>query len=256
MAKQKTGAPRRSALVTGASYGIGAAAAIALAEDGCDVAITDLNPEDLADTAARITGAGGRAVPIPLDVRADPSIDAAFAMAIARLGKLDVLVNNAGVPSPGKPVVDLTRAEWDRIMAVNLAGVFFMSQRMGRHLIGAGRPGVIISLASTHGMVGLANASAYGISKAGVSQMTRMLAIEWAKHGIRVNAIGPGATETKTRAPRLADPKHRKLMLDRVPAGRFGTAEEMGAAICYLASDKASYITGQTLMLDGGLTAQ
>jgi len=214
------------------------------------------NAQAAEDVVKAIRAGGGKAVAVQADVGEDDQVKRLFAEVDGELGKLDVLVNNAGVPSPGKPVVDLTRAEWDRIMAVNLAGVFFMSQRMGRHLIGAGRPGVIISLASTHGMVGLANASAYGISKAGVSQMTRMLAIEWAKHGIRVNAIGPGATETKTRAPRLADPKHRKLMLDRVPAGRFGTAEEMGAAICYLASDKASYITGQTLMLDGGLTAQ
>jgi NAD(P)-dependent dehydrogenase (short-subunit alcohol dehydrogenase family) len=141
------------------------------------------------------------------------------------------------------------------VLAVNLTGTFFMSQQMGRYLIGAGRGGAIISLASTHGVVGFAGASAYGIAKAAVSHMAKMLAIEWAEHGIRVNAIAPGTTETKSRAPRLADPQHRRRMLGRIPAGRFGTAEEMAAAIRYLASPQASYVTGHTLILDGGLTA-
>jgi NAD(P)-dependent dehydrogenase (short-subunit alcohol dehydrogenase family) len=245
----------RTAMVTGASYGIGAATALGLAEDGFDVAVTDLAVDSLASTLGRIAATGRRAVPIALDVRAQESVERAFAAAVAALGALDVLVNNAGVPNLGKPVVDVTRAEWDNVLAVNLTGTFFMAQAMGRHLIGAGRPGAIISLASTHGLVGFANTSAYGIAKAGISHMTRMLAIEWAGHGIRVNAVAPGTTETPSRAPRLADPAHRARMLGRIPAGRFGTAEEMAAAVRYLASPQASYITGQTLVLDGGLTA-
>ena len=245
----------RTALVTGASYGIGAATAIGLAEDGFDVAVTDLAVDSLATTLGRIVATGRRGVPIALDVRAQDSVEQAFAAAVAALGPLDALVNNAGVPNFGKPVVDVTRAEWDHVLAVNLTGTFFMAQAMGRHLIGAGRPGVIVSLASTHGLVGFANTSAYGIAKAGISHMTRMLAIEWARHGIRVNAVAPGTTETPSRAPRLAEPEHRARMLGRIPAGRFGTAEEMAAAIRYLVSPQASYITGHTLVLDGGLTA-
>jgi NAD(P)-dependent dehydrogenase (short-subunit alcohol dehydrogenase family) len=245
----------RTAIVTGASYGIGAATAIGLAEDGFDVAVTDLAVDSLADTLGRIAATGRRAVPIALDVRVQESVDRAFATAGAALGPLDVLVNNAGVPNLGKPVVDVTRAEWDRVLAVNLTGTFFMAQAMGRHLIGAGRPGVVISLASTHGLVGFANTSVYGITKAGISHMTRMLAIEWAGYGIRVNAVAPGTTETPSRAPRLADPARRARMLGRIPMGRFGTAEEMAAAVRYLASPQASYVTGQTLVLDGGLTA-
>jgi NAD(P)-dependent dehydrogenase (short-subunit alcohol dehydrogenase family) len=241
-------------LVTGASYGIGGATAIGLAEDGFDIAVTDLSVADLADTVARITALGRKVVPLALDVRSQDSIEKAFADAIAELGPLDALVNNAGVPSPRKSVVDLARADWDQILGVNLTGVFFMSQRMGRHLIEDKRPGVIVSLASTHGMVGFAGASAYGIAKAGVSHMCKMLAIEWAPYGIRVNAIGPGTTETRSRAPNLQNPEHRKRMLERIPMGRFGTAEEMAAAIRYLVSPQASYITGHTLMLDGGLT--
>jgi len=245
----------RTAMVTGASYGIGAATAVGLAEDGFDIAVTDLAVDSLADTVGRIAATGRRAVPVALDVRAQDSVERAFVAATAALGPLDVLVNNAGVPNLGKPAVDVTRTDWDNVLAVNLTGTFFMAQAMGRHLIGAGRPGVIISLASTHGLVGFANTSAYGITKAGISHMTRMLAIEWAGHGIRVNAVAPGTTETPSRAPRLADPTHRARMLNRIPAGRFGTAEEMAAAVRYLASPQAAYITGHTLVLDGGLTA-
>jgi len=246
---------RRAALVTGASYGIGAATAVGLAQDGFDLVVTDLRPEDLADTVGKIGAAGARGVPIALDLTSHESIGEAFRAAVAAFGHLDVLVNNAAVPSLGRSAVDITRAEWDAVLAVNLTGTFFMTQQMGRYLIGAGRPGAVISLASTHGVVGFAGASAYGIAKAAVSHMAKMLAIEWAEHGIRVNAIAPGTTETKSRAPRLADPEHRRRMLGRIPAGRFGTAEEMAAAIRYLASPQVSYVTGHTLILDGGLTA-
>ena len=169
---------RRVALVTGASYGIGGATAVGLAEDGFDVVVTDLKTDDLAETVSKIEAAGGRALPLALDVRSQESIEKVFAEAVAKMGPLYALVNNAGIPSPGKQVVDLTRADWDPLMAINLTGVFFMSREMGRQLIAAKREGVIVSLASTHGTVGFAGASAYGIAKAGVSHMTKMLAIE------------------------------------------------------------------------------
>jgi len=251
--QQDSGRPR-AALVTGASYGIGAAIAIGLARDGFDVAVTDLDAADVAATAAGIAEAEGRALPLALDVRDQDSVEAAFAEAVRAFGQLDLLVNNAGVPMT-RPAVEITRAEWDTALAVNLTGSFFMCQQMGRHLIGAGRPGSIISLASTHGTVGFANVIGYGVAKAGISHMTRILAIEWAPHGIRVNAIAPGTTETESRAPMLSDPGRREAMLNRIPLRRFGTAEEMAAAVRYLASPQASYITGQILLLDGGLTA-
>ena len=131
---------RRAALVTGASYGIGAAIAMALAKDGCDVAITDLRPADLAATTAAIEAGGGRAVPISLDLRDQGSVEAGFAQAVEAFGGLDLLVNNAGIPMT-RPAVDITRAEWEAALAVNLTGTFFICQQMGRHLIGAGRPG-------------------------------------------------------------------------------------------------------------------
>ena len=182
-------------------------------------------------------------------------MEAAVRAASAALPGLDTLVNNAGVPSTGKDAVDLSRAEWDGILAVNRTGAFFMSTAIGRLLIDMKRPGCVISLASTHGTVGFAGASAYGIAKAGISHMTRMLAIEWASYNIRVNAIAPGTTMTESRRPLLADPERQERMLSRIPLGRFGTPEEMAGAIAYLASPIASYITGQILLLDGGLTA-
>jgi NAD(P)-dependent dehydrogenase (short-subunit alcohol dehydrogenase family) len=245
---------RRVALVTGAAYGIGAASALALARDGCDVAVTELKADDLADTVQAIEGAGARALAVTLDVRAPSSIEHAMREALAAFGRLDVLVNNAGVPLT-RAAVDVSEAEWDAVMDVNLKGVFFMSQAMGRHLIATRRPGAIVSIASTHGVIGLADRSTYGISKAGVSQMTRMLAIEWAPHGIRVNAVAPGTVETRSRAAVFAaNPERRKALMDRVPLGRFGTEQEMADAVCYLAGARAGFITGQTLLVDGGLT--
>jgi NAD(P)-dependent dehydrogenase (short-subunit alcohol dehydrogenase family) len=244
-----------AALVTGASYGIGAAAAIGLAEDGFDVAITDLTTEPLAKTRAAIEATGRKCVALALDLRDQASIERTVVDAAGRLGRLDVLVNNAGVPSPSRPALEITRDVWDAGIAVNLTGTFFMAREMGRYLIEAKRPGAIISLASTHGVVGFAGTSPYGIAKAGVSHMSRILAVEWAPHGIRVNAVAPGTTPTESRAPSLADPKRRETMINRVPLKRLAEVAEVAGAIRYLASPLAAYITGQTLVVDGGLTA-
>ena len=246
---------RRTALVTGASYGIGAAIADALARDGYDVAVSELTAEALADTVKQIESHGARAVPVALDVRAQPSVEACMRQVLGAFGTLDLLVNNAGVLLR-KPVIDMTRDEWAMVMDVNLTGTFFMSQQMGRHLIGTKRKGSIISIASTHGIVGIGNISAYGISKAGITQMTRMLAIEWAEHAIRVNAIAPGTTETPTRKKSLgADPARRQMMIDRIPFKRFCTEADVAGLASYLASPAADYVTGQTILVDGGLTS-
>jgi NAD(P)-dependent dehydrogenase (short-subunit alcohol dehydrogenase family) len=246
---------RPVALVTGASYGIGAATAHALARDGFDLVVSELRVEGLADTVKGIEALGARALPVALDVRSRSSIERAVAGAVSAFGRLDALVNNAGVPLT-RPALEVTEQEWDEVMGVNLRGAFFMSQEVGRHLIGSGRSGCIVSIASTHGVIGLANRSTYGISKAGISQMTRMLAIEWAPHGIRVNAVAPGTVETPSRAAVFAaDPGRREALMARIPLGRFGTAVEMAEAVSYLAGPRAQYITGQTLLVDGGLTS-
>ena len=245
---------RRTAFVTGASQGIGAAIALALARDGFDVAVSSTRPEKLTEVASGIGAAGARAVPVALDVRAPESIERAMAKVISACGRLDVLVNNAGVPLK-KPALDVTPAEWQSVLDVNLKGAFFMSQQMGRHLVATARPGCIVSIASTHGLVALAGRSAYGIAKAAVIHMTRMLAVEWAEHGIRVNAVAPGRVDTPSRAGSLAEPGYRDAALGRIPLHRFGAAEEVAGAVSYLVSPEASYITGQTLTLDGGLVS-
>jgi len=245
----------RAALVTGASYGIGAAAAIGLAEDGFDVAITDLTVAPLAKTQAAIEATGRRCVALALDLRDQSSIERTVADAAGQLDGLAVLINNAGVPSPSRPALEITREVWEAGIAVNLTGTFFMAREMGRYLIAAARPGAIISLASTHGVVGFAGTAPYGVAKAGISHMSRILAVEWAPHNIRVNAVAPGTTPTESRAPSLADPKRRETMINRVPLKRLAEVSEVAGAIRYLASPQAAYITGQTLVVDGGLTA-
>ena len=247
--------PFRTALVTGAAQGLGAAIAIGLAHQGYDVAIADLTGVSLDDVRHAIGDAGRRAVALELDLRSPENIEHTMQRAVAELGEVDILVNNAGV-TVRRPALDVTPADWDAVMNVNLRGSFFMSQQMGRHLVATSRAGCIVSLASTHGLVGYAQRSTYGISKAGVAHMTRMLAVEWAEYGIRVNAVAPGTIETESRAAFFkSDAQARAALLDRVPLRRFGTPAEVAGAVCYLVSPAAAYITGQTLLLDGGLTS-
>ena len=246
---------RGTALVTGASQGLGATIALRLAREGYDVALASPATDRLAATAQGVAAHGRRAHPVALDLREQASIERAFAEVVQAFGTLDLLVNNAGVALHRK-ALEVTRAQWNDVIAVMLSGTFFLSQQMGRHLVAAERPGCIVSLASTHGLVGLAQRSAYGIAKGGIIQMTRMLAIEWAAYGIRVNAVAPGTVETPSRKARHdADPAARAQMLARIPSGRFSVPEEVAAAVAYLASPDAASITGQTLVLDGGLTA-
>jgi NAD(P)-dependent dehydrogenase (short-subunit alcohol dehydrogenase family) len=245
---------RPTAFVTGASYGVGSATALALARNGYDVAVSGTRRENVAKTAAELEHLGARAMVVALDLRAQPSIEGAFNDVVAAFGMLDLLVNNAGA-NLRKLAVDVTAAEWDDVMATNVTGTFLLSQQFGRHLIAQGRPGCIVNVASTHGIVGAAERSTYGISKAAVIHMTRMLAIEWAGHNIRVNAVAPGRLDTASPSRAGTDPKYMEAMLARIPMHRLATAEEVAAAVCYLASPEAASITGHTVVLDGGLTA-
>ena len=242
------------ALVTGTSAGLGRAIAVALAREGYDLALTELSADALKDTLADPAIANRKTVPIALDLRSQDSIKAAFEKAARELGDIDLLVNNAG-RALLKPAADVTDAEWDDVIDTNLKGAFFLSQLFGRHCIARQRPGAIVSMASTHGMIGIPQRAVYGISKAGLIQMTRMLAIEWADKSIRVNAIAPTTVLTESRQQMLSDPKVRADMLSRIPTGRFATPQEIAAAVVYLASPGAASVTGHTLMVDGGLTA-
>jgi len=246
---------KRTALVTGASYGVGAATALALARDGFDVAVTATKRDNLAATLRALEGAGALAVPFVLDLRDEDSIAQLAADVVAAFGTLDVLVNNAGA-NLRTNAVDVTPPEWDAVMAVNIRGTFFLTQAVGRHMIAAGRGGAIVNLASTHALVGIAERSTYGISKAALIGMTRMLAVEWAPHGIRVNAIAPGRLDTPSpsRAGKGTDPAYMAAMLARIPLRKQASAEEVAATVVYLTSPAAAVMTGQVLVLDGGLT--
>ncbi len=246
---------RPTVFVTGASQGIGACIAVEMARRGYDVAVSSTRPEKLSPVLDDIRAAGARALPVELDIREQAGVERAMAAVLGEFGSLDVLVNNAAVVSR-TPALDLARDEWDNLIRTNLTGTFFMCQQMGRHLIATQRAGAIISITSTHGVVGLANRSAYGISKAGVMHMSRMLAIEWAEHGIRVNTVAPGAVITPSRAGMSVDPDHARRRMARIPMQKLCSVEEIAAAVAYLASPQAAYITGQTLILDGGVTSQ
>ena len=246
---------KRTAFVTGATQGLGAALALRFAQDGFDVAVAGTTLEHLQNTVTVVEAEGARVVAVPLDLRSQQSTEQAMARVVTEFGELDVLVNNAGVTTRSL-AVDTTRDEWQTVMDINLTGTFFMSQQMGRHLIAQQRAGCIVNLSSTHGLIGFARRSAYGISKAGISHMTRMLAIEWADHRIRVNAVAPGTVATPSRVKFFtADAGGFKAMIDRVPLARLCEMDEVAGMVSFLASPAAAYITGQTMVLDGGLTA-
>ena len=247
---------RPTAFVTGASYGVGAATALALARAGYDVAISATRAQNLSETVTVLDALGGHVLPLILDLASRTSIERAMHEIVAAFGGLDLLVNNAGTNLRAH-AIDVTPAQWDEMMTVNVTGTFHLTQQVGRHLIEERRPGALVTIASTHALIGALERSTYGIVKAAQVQMTRMLAVEWAEHGIRVNAIAPGRMETASpsRAAKGADLKYMKAMLDRIPLHRLCTPEEVAAAVVYLASAQAVSITGQVLVLDGGLTA-
>lgn len=244
----------RTAFVTGASSGIGSAIARALARDGYDLALADIDTDLLTDLSGHIDLTGRKVARIRLDLREQNDIDRAFKEARAALGDIGVLVNNAG-RALVRPSVDVTTAEWDDVVDINLRGAFFMSTAFGRACLAGGHPGAIVSLASTHGVIAIPERAVYGITKAGLIQMTRMLAIEWAAKNIRVNAVAPTTVMTPSRQRMLSDPKVRQSMLERIPTGRFCTPEEVAAAVVYLINPANASVTGHTLMVDGGLTA-
>jgi 2-deoxy-D-gluconate 3-dehydrogenase len=245
----------KTALVTGAGSGLGKAVALAMAEAGADCAVTEL-PERLSaldPVCAEIRATGRRALPLPLRLPEMQGIREAVRAAVEGLGRIDILVNNAGVNIP-RPALEVSEEDWDTVLDVNLKGLFFLAQSAARAMreTGGGR---IINMASQNGVVGYYRRAAYCASKAGVVNLTRVLAIEWAPLGITVNAVGPTFIITALTQSTWDDPVMREDLLKRIPLGRVGLPEDVVGAVVFLASPAASLITGHTLLVDGGWTA-
>lgn len=249
-----TQSPRRVALITGASTGIGQATALRLAADGYDIALAALTPGSLQETEDLLRDFEISTRSLYFDIGKIDDAESAFNTAVEQLGGVDLLVNNAAIPLL-RAAIDVSVSDWDLLMDANIKGAFFLSQAMARQLKAAGRAGNIVNISSTHGIVALKERSTYGIAKAAMIHMTRCLAVEWAEFDIRVNCVAPATVSTPSREASLSDPDKRRFMTGRIPLGRFGKSEEVAAAIAYLASDDAGFTTGQTIVLDGGLTS-
>ncbi|GAB0118209.1 SDR family NAD(P)-dependent oxidoreductase [Acidisoma sp. 7E03] len=241
----------KTALVTGASRGIGRAIALALASAGAHVILTGREAANLGETAEMVEGAGGSAEIALLDVGDPTSITECFQNI---QGRLDILVNNAGMEEV-RPSLEVDVSLWDRILDVNLRGSFFCAQAAARRMVAAGHSGAILNLCSLTSAVGIPTAVPYGSSKAGLVGMTHALAAEWAPVGIRVNGIGPGYFRTALTEAFYADAAWEARMRARIPLGRFGQLEDLAGAAIFLCSDAAAYVTGQVLYVDGGILA-
>jgi glucose 1-dehydrogenase len=251
----------KNILVTGGTSGIGQAIAVRFAEYGANVAINYLRrPGEAADTedqvrtcARRVEQEGVRDVLVQGDVSSEDDVVSMVSHAASELEGLDVLINNAGIQI-SRPSEQLSSADFDKVLAVNLRGAFLCAREAIRHFIEAEKAGVIINVSSVHQLIPKPDYLGYSVSKGGMQNLTRTLALEYAGRGIRVNGIGPGATITPINQAWIEDPVKKEQVESHIPMARAGTADEMGGVACFLASDDAAYITVQTIFVDGGLT--
>lgn len=243
----------KTAFVTGAATGIGAAIAVALARSGAQLAIGDKPSNSLASTRDAIARYDRRALPIELDVRDLGGIPSVIESVERHFGKLDIVVNNAGInrPSPG---VEVTPDEWDDHFNINVKGGFFIAQAAARGMIER-RYGRVIFISSQSGLVGIPGQPVYCATKGAINQLVRTLGVEWAKSGITVNAVAPTFVETNLTRRRLENPEFRGFVLGKIPGGQLATPEQIAAAVVYLASDEAAMVNGDILRVDGGWTA-
>jgi len=242
----------RVALVTGTSRGLGQYFARALAKSGADLVLTSRRAEDLASFQKEIEGLGRRAVALALDVRDPESIRQMTEQAIAAYGQLDILVNNAGC-NVRKPALEITPADWAQVMDTNLRGTFFVAQTVARTMIPRGY-GRIINIGSVTSVFGYGGMAPYCASRGGVKQLTMSLADEWGRHGITVNCLAPGWFETAQNRVLYQNADWVKYLSERIPLKRPGQPNDLDGAVVFLASEESRYVTGQTLLVDGGIT--
>ena len=244
----------RTAFVTGASRGIGRVIAVALAQAGADVALAARNEEGLNQTAAQITALGRKAFVLPLDVTRQDDVNAAVNRAIELLGRIDVVLNNAGGSNFIVPFLDLRIAGWEKLLKLNLDSTIYVCQAVGGHMRERGT-GSVINVASVAGLSAAPGLIGYGAAKAAVVSVTKTLAVEWAAHNVRVNALCPGWTATDLNRNLWDTPDGGAAIVSNVPLRRWARAEEMTGPAVFLASDASSYMTGQVLIVDGGQLA-
>jgi 2-deoxy-D-gluconate 3-dehydrogenase len=246
----------KTALVTGASRGIGMVAATTLAEAGADVIVCSRKRSALENVVKQIQSTGREALALEIDVSNHSSVQKTFAEGIRSFGKLNILINSAGT-NFRKPATDWTESEWNQVVNVNLLGTFFCSQEAGKQMIAQQIGGKIVNLASllTGYGVPIINIVPYATSKAGIAGMTRSLALEWAKHRINVNALGPGYIRTELTHAIHENPNLSSTIVSRIPIGRWGDPEDLKGAFLFLSSSASDYMTGQILWVDGGWTA-
>ncbi len=242
------------ALISGGARGMGAAEARFFAREGARVAVGDLLEEEGARLESEIAEAGGDCIFIRLDVTSEESWANAVELTVSRYGRLDVLVNNAGVYQKAR-VEDTTLEGWDRVMAINAAGPFLGTKAAVPAMRDSGG-GSIVNISSTAGLVGSLHSTAYTASKGAVRLLTKATAVQYAGDGIRANSVHPGPIDTDMLAAVYSDPEERRLRVSRIPMGREGTVEEVAYGVLFLASDESSFMTGSELVIDGGATAQ
>lgn len=248
-----TTSPDRVALVTGASSGIGRAIALELGRRGMTVWVNyHRGGTSATAVAAEIETAGSHAFTCAADVSSAAEVSAMFEAIVARSGRVDVLVNNAGMEQP-MPFLDVSEAGWDLVVGVDLKGAFLCAQAAARDMIRRGAPGRIVNISSVHEQLPMPGNTPYVCAKGGMGMLTRNLAVELAPHRIGVVGVGPGAIATPINTRTLDDPELKAALVREIPAGRIGTPEEVARLVGYLVSDDASYITGSTVFIDGGL---
>ena len=243
------------ALVTGAAQGIGLACARALAGEGARVVLADVNGKAALDACDALRAAGREAAAVACDVSRRDDVDRAVSTAVEKFGRLDILVANAGIVHAAE-FLDLAEADFDRVLAVNLKGVFLSGQAAARQMVKQGGGGAIVNMSSVNAVLAIPNQVPYVVSKGAINQLTKVMSIALAPHGIRVNAIGPGTILTElAKTAVLGNREAERKILSRTPMGRLGEPDEVARVAVFLASDEASYITGQTLYPDGGRLA-